>query len=200
MKHADDAGHRNFVIHSPDTDVFILCLSVLRVISGEVFFKTGVKDKARFIDLQAVKTSIEDRFTSDDCNIDSCLDALIGVFAYTGCDTVSSFAGQDKVKALKLMSKHKKYVDLFCNLGTSWQLQDDIIQELESFTCHLYGMEVDDINYLRYKLYSAKAGKCDIEKLPPCRSALYQHCLRANYQCRIWRLCLVADPSTPSPD
>ena len=39
--------------------------------------------------------------------------ALIGMHAYTGCDTVSAFAGKGKAKALKLLTKSKLYQDTF---------------------------------------------------------------------------------------
>ena len=146
-----------------------------------------------------VKEVIHERFVLDEVTIDDFLSALLGVYAYTGCDTVSAFSGQGKVKALKLLSKEKIYVELFGQLGQSWELSEELFNGLEKFTCHLYGHKSEDINKLRYKIFCSKRGKFDGEKLPPCRSSLYQHCLRANYQCSVWRLSLEAQPTIPSP-
>ena len=44
-----------FVIHTPDTDVFVLCLGHLHETHGDVYIKTGVKDRSRIISLEKVK-------------------------------------------------------------------------------------------------------------------------------------------------
>ena len=51
----------------------------------------------------------------------------------------------------------------------------------------------------RYKLFCAKKESISCERLPPCKAGLYQHCLRANYQAKLRRECLVADIYIPSP-
>ena len=42
--------------------------------------------------------------------------ALIGMHAFTGCDTVSDFAGKGKAKALKMLTHSKDYQDTFMEL------------------------------------------------------------------------------------
>ena len=54
-------------------------------------------------------------FSSDDLG-----EALISFHTFTGCDTVSDFVGKGKLKALKIMMAHCKYVAAFKVLGTSW--------------------------------------------------------------------------------
>ena len=46
---------KKFVIHTPDTDVFVLCLGHLHETYGDVYIKTGVKDRSRIISLEKVK-------------------------------------------------------------------------------------------------------------------------------------------------
>lgn len=57
---------------------------------------------------------------------------LLGMHAYTGCDTVSAFAGKGNEKALKLLTKSKLYQDTFLKLGEQWE---PLMDQLEAFTC-----------------------------------------------------------------
>ena len=68
-----------------------------------MFQKCGTKARRRVVDITKVAATV---------GIDVCR-ALIGVHAYTGCDTVSAFAGKGKAKALKLLSKNKEIQDTF---------------------------------------------------------------------------------------
>ena len=78
-------------------------------------------------------------------------------------------------------------------------MEDDLLQTLEEFVCALYGGGGISVNELRYHIYCSKRGKISCDDLPPCHSALKEHCKRANYQSRIWRLALNATPDVPSP-
>lgn len=98
---------------------------------------------------------------------------------------------------MKLMSKHQLYKELLISLGESWDLLESNIN-LEKFTCSPYDYQSDTINLLRHKLCCSKKGKCDIDKLLPCKSSLV-HCSRTNYQCCVWRLSLEACPNIWSP-
>ena len=50
-----------------------------------------------------------------DSRLSNCLS---GLDAYTGCDTVSAFAGKGKLKSWKLLQKEEKYEKVFSTLGT----------------------------------------------------------------------------------
>ena len=127
--------------------------------------------------------------------------ALVGVHAYTGCDTVSAFAGKGKAKALKLLSKNKEIQDTFLKLGQEWDLSPDLMNKLEAYTSLLYAPKTSStkINDLRYHLFCAKKGEIESHQLPPCRDCLEKHALRANYQAGIWKRCLEQNPPVPSP-
>ena len=58
--------------------------------------------------------------------------------AYTGCDTVSAFAGKGKAKALKLLTSSKENQDTFLKLGQEWDISPELLDQLEAFTCLLY--------------------------------------------------------------
>ena len=69
--------------------------------------------------------------------IDVCR-ALIGMHSFTGCDTVSAFAGKGKTSALKLLTTNRYIQRMFCRLGEEWDLSPQFMNELEPFTCLLY--------------------------------------------------------------
>ena len=52
--------HRNIIINSPDTDVFIISLMVSEKINANINFKTGNKNKKIIISVKMVKESLKD--------------------------------------------------------------------------------------------------------------------------------------------
>ena len=125
--------------------------------------------------------------------------ALIGLHAFTGCDTVSAFAGKGKAKAFQLL-KSEDYVRVaFNQLGQTWELPQDLFTELEKFTCQLYSSGTTKVNEARYNLFCSKNGELESHQLPPCQDCLRKHTLRANYQAGIWSRSLESNPAVPSP-
>ena len=126
--------------------------------------------------------------------------SLPGLHAYTGCDTVSAFAGKGKLTALKILKANEQYQNLFAGLGANIDVSEELVHELEVFTCHLYGGKgITDVNELRYAMFCAKKSELESHQLPPCRHCLFKHILRANYQALVWKSCLVPCPVIPSP-
>ena len=80
--------------------------------------------------------------------------------AFTGCDTVSAFAGKGKITAPRLVKQHTSYQELFKQLDMEWVLSDMLFQSLQEFTWKLYCPQpgTDNINELRYRLFYAKKG------------------------------------------
>ena len=132
---------------------------------------------------------------------DSLCDSLIGLHAFTGCDTVSAFAGQGKLKALKMVKKDTSYQETFSGLGQSWDVSEELFQRIEEFTCHMYAANRStvEVNQLRYQLFCTKRGEIESSQLPPCRDCLFLHVERANYQAAIWKSSLQPNPVVPSP-
>lgn len=81
---------------------------------------------------------ISTQILTADINIHKFFSALLGLYAYTGCDTVSAFAGKGKLKAMKLLVAETEYIDLLCKVGKSMELDEEMFSKLEEFTCHLY--------------------------------------------------------------
>lgn len=50
---------KKFVIHAPNTDVLVLCLGHLHQINGDIYIKTGIKNRSRIISLEKVKEKTE---------------------------------------------------------------------------------------------------------------------------------------------
>ena len=173
-------GIENILIHTPDTDVFIIMMFFLNSIHN-LYIKTGTKGKLRIIDLESVKEACKNSFQNTD--VDKVFNAIPGLHASIGCDTVSTFAGKEKVKAFKLGTKNNELLQFFQVIRNEWALPEEVYSQAERFICHFYGhREENDVNLLRY---CARSGKIEEEELPPHLSSLRKHVDRVNYQSRI---------------
>ena len=77
-------------------------------IDANINFKTGNKNKARIISINKVKEALKDKYdTVVSVGLESFTKALVSLHAFTGCDTVSTFAGLGKSKAFKI------YISIF---------------------------------------------------------------------------------------
>ena len=129
--------------------------------------------------------------------------ALPVLIAYSGCDMTSAFMWKGKVAALKLVQYHPDFLESFLRLRTSHEISDCLFEQLEHFTCRLYGSPLKDINKLRHQKFAQRFNNTsatllnsysgvDMTLLPPCSHALKMNMKRANYQAQIW---LLADQS-----
>ena len=90
------------------------------------------------------------------------------------------------------------WVCIFLALGRTSTLANDTDQQLEEFTCWLYGgTPTFDISTLRHdkflQRYSPKSGTllsaysgADMNLLPPCKDVMRMHIERANHQALVW--------------
>ena len=97
--------------------------------------------------------------------------------AWTGCDSVSAFAGQGKIKALDLIQTSDTFREAFESLGVEWNVSDELFPVLENFTCAMYARNAKSttVNALRYDMFRSKKGDVSSGQLPPCKDALKQH-------------------------
>ena len=152
--HASRSGSKSVVIVSEDTDVFLLCLAYQELLSAEIVMKCGSQNRVRYIDI----TKLMNAIGKDMCQ------ALLGMHAFTGCDTVSAFFGTGKAKALKIVQTDNRYRETFKQLGKEWVISEHTLKQLESFTCVLYDQincGKRTVNELRYKLFVAKRGEVE---------------------------------------
>ena len=108
------------------------------------------------------------------------------------------------------MQRVPAYANAVTKLGDTLSVPEDLITELESFTCAMYGRnKVNDVNsvcHIQIKEICAKQDRVmptknvDISSFPPCRRSLVQHIKRANYQAHIWKQAHVANPDIPDPE
>uniref|UniRef100_UPI00358F5653 uncharacterized protein n=1 Tax=Myxine glutinosa TaxID=7769 RepID=UPI00358F5653 len=193
LLHAEHCGRSGLtaaVIVSPDTDVFILAMAFTPKLKCPVYLKLGSKTRTEYIKIKKA---------ADALGLEKCA-RLLGLHSFTGCDTVSSFAGRGKVSALQLLS-HEEHMTTLQSLGQSWDLSNESIQRLEALTCSLYSARtaINSIIELRFNIFCAKKGEAESWQLHPCASSLLKHCKRANYQCAIWKRSLDRNPDIPSP-
>jgi hypothetical protein len=190
-KHAAQAGCKSVIIASEDTDVLVLCLALASQIPCSIYQKHGTKTKMQYLDIDKIANSLG----ASVCN------ALLGMHAFTGCDTVSAFAGRGKATALKQMKNDWTTHTAFSQLGQTWEMTSELSNSLEAIVCKMYfpASKIANVNDLRYQVFCTKRGEVESSQLPPCQDCLYLHSLRANYQAGIWRRSLESSPLVPSP-
>ena len=86
-------GTKRAVIWSPDTDVMILGVFFTQELGIEIWFKTGTKEKVRFIPLHEISSFLGQELTL----------TLLAFHAITGCDSTSCFKGKGKKRSLLVL-------------------------------------------------------------------------------------------------
>eukprot|EP00058_Branchiostoma_floridae_P015564 XP_002601052.1 hypothetical protein BRAFLDRAFT_102390 [Branchiostoma floridae] len=161
---------------SSEQTLMVISLAFAKRIPCKVYQKCGTKSRTRFIDID----KLADALGEEVCK------ALVGLHAFTGCDTVIAFSGRGKLGAFKLMLKNTRmhfsnwekagryrcFLMATCSRGLS--------ASPVRCTCRL--RVVADVNEMRHHLFSAKKGNVESSALPPCRDCLHLHVKRANYQ------------------
>lgn len=189
-KHAA-ANHPTVIVISEDTDVFVILLGIHCQIGEQILLRRGKINQIRLIDITKLGTVLGKEIC----------EALVGVHAWTGCDSVSSFAGKGKVKAFNMIRNNVQFRDTFVLLGQQWSVSDELFDAIQRFTCSMYcrNTKAKGVNELRYDMFCAKNGDVSSGQLPPCEDALLQHTKRANYQAAIWRRSLQNMLDLPDP-
>ena len=115
----------------------------------------------------------------------------LGVYAFTGVDTVEGFYGCGKFSIIKrtLKCNDKSHMETMQQLnGMKNELSDDMLLCLQEFTTRI--VYNDPVSR---ELCEARARKWRISKnndsarLPPDRDSFKQHCLRAHLQAYEWK-------------
>ena len=110
------------------TDVFIICLGLCQDVNINIFIRCGSKLTFRLVDITKPAAALG----RDVCT------ALLGFHPWTGCDAISAFAGQGKLKALKILLREQKFIDAFATLGSSWNVANELFCIIEECVCQLY--------------------------------------------------------------
>ena len=189
-KHAAEA-YPTVIVISEDTDVLVILLAMNSEIGNRILLRRGKKNQIRMIDINNMGILLGNQVCQ----------GLIGLHAWTGCDSVSAFVGKGKVKAFNMIRKNTKFRDTFILLGQELTLSDELFDAIEEFTCNMYcwNTKAKSVNELRYNMFCSKKGDVSSGQLPPCQDALLQHTRRANYQAAIWRRSLQTTLELPEP-
>ncbi|KAL2089326.1 hypothetical protein ACEWY4_014014 [Coilia grayii] len=192
-------SHYNTVrIKSPDSDIFFILLHFASTMDINILFDTKIQRRSRLINVTS---------TAADIGQEKCT-ALLGLHGFTGSDTSSAFRGKGKLVPVKKMLKAPKFVPMLAKLGDNWTVSEDLIDDLEAFTCAMYGDnttagKVDALRLNRINKLCTKQGKSipvnvDMSSLPPCQKSLTQHIRRVNFQVAVWKRASIAHPMIPS--
>lgn len=185
--HAATQGMRNVVVHSPDTDVLVICLAVADKVSSALYFCTGTGDKRRNIDITKLSKVLGKAVTSN----------LVAMHALSGCDTTSAFYGIGKKTSFATLGKHGYLLD---SLGIEFDPSEEVYRNTETFVVYCYSNgkgSATTVNTYRYMEFLRSEAKN--QNIPPCQSTLRLHIQRANYQAAIWKRVLEPMAIIPSP-
>ena len=92
-KNAKNQGHSKIVVKSSDVDVEVLFIHHAKEINASLYILSGTKSRMRYIDILQIVENLGENI----CN------ALIGLHAFTGCDSVSALVGKGKKAAFSLI-------------------------------------------------------------------------------------------------
>ena len=176
--HANQASSsfEKIIISLPDTDVFIIAISKSRIINANLYMLTGTKNKRRIVNVSEVKEKWCEESLPETCTGKKFLDSLIGFHCFTGCDTVSAFAGKRKIRPFKVMINSEEYIDLFSRVGMTEFINEEMHEKIKRFVCHIYSKKSKScLNELRYQIYCQRGGKIPCELLLPCEDVLRLH-------------------------
>jgi len=72
--------------------------------------------------------------------------------AFTGCDSIASFAGRGKLTALKHLKSDKTHQQVFSQLEQAWDVPTELFEGLQQITCQMYfpSSHTKEVNKLRF--------------------------------------------------
>jgi len=128
--------------------------------------------------------------------------ALLFLHAFSGYDTVSSFAGRGKKTAWEIWKIYDEVSPAFYTLASNPDLKSisEQLEVLERFVLLMYNRTSTEmkVNEAWKQLFSQKSRS--IDGIPPTPAALVEHMKRAAYQAGyLWAQMFVAVPNLPSP-
>ena len=175
-------GYKSSVVRTPDTDILVILLHHAKMINLTVYLDHGSGVHRKLINVSELAESLGPDYCS----------TLLGYYVFSGEDCTSAFKGKGKVIPLKKLQKNIKYHEAFGKLGTSWLVPDELQQEIEAFTCLMYGYaKMRSVDAVRAKMLRKMVGEdkvlsldseVDLERLPPPKVSLIPHVQRCNYR------------------
>lgn len=130
---------------SPDTDVFIIAIEHANRFDN-LYFATGMQSRARIIEISKMRLHMGEDLSA----------ALIGLHAFSGCDSVSAFHGKGKKKIFHLVKQNKEFQGACAALGTDTTIHDDVSDKLQTLVCKLYNAKCTSLNAAKYDMFQLK--------------------------------------------
>ena len=124
--HAANEAFNCVLVCLEDTDIFIMPLVFSNEIGASLFMKSGTRTRIKVIDITKVAASLGPEVCRGD----------LGMHAFTGCDTLSAFAGNGKAQALKILKKNTTSREALTELGREWDLPPKLTQKFEEHGNH----------------------------------------------------------------
>jgi len=93
-----------------------------------MYQKCGTLNRTRFLDITKLGQSLGSGI----------FDSLVGMHAFTSCDSVSAFAGRGKIGTLKLLKSDKIYQEAFSELEFSWNASAELKNCKRSHAAFMY--------------------------------------------------------------
>ena len=200
-EYARSQKYSHIRVKSPDSDIFVILMHYAATMTDvTILFDTGTGNKKRLIDVTEIARGYSTQHST----------AIMALHVFSGCDSTSAFKGLGKVKPLKTLSRLPKFVPVLARLGDTWEVPDDLMDDLDEFTCALYGRprtrSVDELRFMKMnELYAkdddrlSRSSTVYMGTLPPCKKSLEQHIRRVNFQLGIWKRAHVANLEIPEP-
>ena len=108
--HAAAQGYESVLLVTEDTDVLVLSIAFSADIGAAMYVKAGTQSRAQYIDVTKIASALGPSVCS----------GLLGMHAFTGCDSVSTLAGRGKLTALKMLKRNEEVQCMFKDLGSEW--------------------------------------------------------------------------------
>ena len=199
LHHAVALGYKNAVVRTPDTDIFVILLFHAHAINLSIYLDTGSGKHRRLLNVSELAKSLGEEYCA----------TLLGFYVFSGEDCTSAFKGKWKVGPLRKLEKNPRVHSAFRQLGVEWNIQPHTLEQLEQFTCLMYGQSRESsVDVVRTKLLRKMVGedqkltsmsKVDLARLPPCQSALKPHIQRVSHRAALYKRANEAILEKPNP-
>ena len=114
-------GTRRAIVWSPDTDVMILGVYFSHELGTDIWFRTGTKEKVRYIPLHEISANLGQELTA----------TLLTFHAITERDNTSCFKGKGKKSSLLVLKSSTEEFQSLKNLGDHFPLTAELIDTCE---------------------------------------------------------------------
>ena len=128
VNHADKNGNGNIIVRGNGTDVAIILTGNANLLTnGHLWYDFGAdyNNSREYLDVTKLSKCL------------TYVQALPGIYAFTGNDYSPSFYKKGKTRPITVMNKHEKFVNSFMALGDLPLTNEKNV--IEGFTCHLHG-------------------------------------------------------------